>query len=68
LAFFLYSTDGVLLKKDEVLKMLRNIFGENIETNSQARKIKVELLVMVEQFTGIDLSQFGEYTKVRVDR
>lgn len=32
LAFFLYSSDGVLLKKDEVLKMLRSIFGEKVRT------------------------------------
>ena len=57
LAFFLYSSDGVILKQDEVLAMLRQIFGDKVETNPQARKIKVELLVICEQWNGIDLSQ-----------
>ena len=53
LAFFLYSSDGVILKQDEVLSMLRNIFGEKVETNPQARKMKVELLVMCEVRIGV---------------
>lgn len=63
LAFFLYSSDGVILKQDEVLSMLRQIFGDKVETNPQARKMKVELLVICEQWNCIDLSQYGEYCK-----
>lgn len=34
-----------------------------IETSPQARKIKIELLMLIEKYNGIDLSMFGEYVK-----
>jgi hypothetical protein len=62
-SFFMYSTDGVFLKSDEVLIMLRHVFGETIEVNKQSRKMRDELLYMCEEYNGIDLSQFGDYVK-----
>ena len=42
LAFFLYSTDGVTMREQEIMKMLEHIYGaEKLESNAQARKIKV---------------------------
>eukprot|EP00520_Triparma_pacifica_P001112 CAMPEP_0118645028 /NCGR_PEP_ID=MMETSP0785-20121206/7275_1 /TAXON_ID=91992 /ORGANISM="Bolidomonas pacifica, Strain CCMP 1866" /LENGTH=559 /DNA_ID=CAMNT_0006536869 /DNA_START=133 /DNA_END=1809 /DNA_ORIENTATION=- len=64
LAFFLYSTDGVTMKENEIMRMLEHIFGkEKLESNAQARKIKLQLMVMNEEYMGIDLSQFGMYCK-----
>ena len=51
------------MKEAEVMKMLRHIFGDRVDSNAQARVIKMQLLVMCEEYNGIDLSQFGEYCK-----
>jgi len=62
-SFFMYSTDGVLLQANEVLKLINQIWGDKADRSPQARRIKSELLLMVEKYNGIDLSMFGEYCK-----
>lgn len=42
------------MKQVEVMKMLEHIFGKKkLESNAQARKIKLQLMVMCEEYLGI---------------
>jgi len=59
-AFLMYSSDGALLKSEEVLGMLRSTMGENIETNKRSMKVRDDLMFMAEEHQGIDLSQVSE--------